>query len=200
MPPPLTTSSAEPAPAQRAPRASSDALSALKDAGAVGRGVFPLGVAFGVLVVHSGLAWWWATVFSGLIYAGSLEFLLLGMVTIAAPLTQIALTALMVNLRHVFYALSFPLHRVKSRAGKTYSTFAMVDEAYALTAGEAAASWSERRILWLQAFIHASWVSGATTGALVGGLIPARIDRLEFARPARSPWRALRALRAHRPI
>lgn len=38
------------------------------------------------------------------------------------------------NPRHVFYALSFPLHRVTGIAGKTYKTFALTDEAYAMTA------------------------------------------------------------------
>ena len=43
-----------------------------------------------------------------------------------APLAQIALTAFLVNSRHVFYTLSFPLHQVTGAAGKTYSTFAVV--------------------------------------------------------------------------
>ncbi len=113
----------------------SEALAALKVSGSVGLAIFPIGIAFGMLVAHSGLAWWWASVFSCVIFAGSLEFLLIGLTIAAAPPAQIAVTAFLVNLRHVFYALSFPLHRVEGKAGKTYSTFALTDEAYALTAG-----------------------------------------------------------------
>src|ERR1700746_1036424 len=112
----------------------SQALAALQVSGSVGLAVFPIGIAFGMLVTHSGLAWWWASVFSSLIFAGSLEFLLIGLTVAAVPLAQIALTALLVNSRHVFYALSFPLHRVTGTAGRIYSAFAMTDEAYALTA------------------------------------------------------------------
>lgn len=177
----------------------SEALAALKDSGSVGLGMFPLGVAFGVLVVHSGLHWWWATAFSALIYAGSLEFLLVGLVVAAAPLTQIAVTTLMVNSRHVFYALSFPLHRVNT-AGKVYSTFALTDEAYALTSGDAAARWSGRRILWLQAFLHMYWVSGATIGALFGGVVPAQLTGLDFALTALFTVLAVDAFRAKRDI
>jgi 4-azaleucine resistance transporter AzlC len=162
--------------------------------------VFPLGVAFGVLVVHSGLAWWWATVFSGLIFAGSLEFLLVGLVIAVAPLAQIAVTAFLVNFRHVFYALSFPLHRVQGRARKAYSTFAMTDESYALTTGDAAKSWSSARILWLQAFIHSYWVSGATTGAVLAAVIPARVVGLDFALTALFTILAIDAFRARRDI
>ncbi len=59
----------------------------------------PLGFALGVLVARKGLTWWWAPVFGTYIFAGSLEFLLVGMMTAVAPLTQIALSAFLVNFR-----------------------------------------------------------------------------------------------------
>jgi predicted branched-subunit amino acid permease len=37
-----------------------------------------------MLVVHSGLAWWRASVFSFVIFAGSFEFLLIGLAVAAA--------------------------------------------------------------------------------------------------------------------
>lgn len=175
-------------------------MRALKDSGSVGLGAFPMGVAFGVLVVHSGLHWWWASVFSGFIYAGSLEFLFLGLVLAAAPLASVAVTAFLVNFRHVFYALSFPLHRVRGRLGKGYSTFALSDEAYAVTTGEAAQSFSSRRVLWLQGFIHLYWAGGATTGALLGSVIPAQITGLDFAVTALFTVLAIDAFRARRDI
>lgn len=159
-----------------------------------------MGVAFGVLVVHSGLDWWWASVFSGFIYAGSLEFLLLGLVLATAPLAQVALTSFLVNFRHVFYALSFPLHRVRGRTAKVYSTFALSDEAYAVTATPAAESYSSRRILWLQVFIHFYWAGGATTGALLGSVFPSRIEGLDFAVTALFVVLAIDAFRACRDI
>src|SRR5690606_25344409 len=66
---------------------------------AVGFGLFPLGVAFGVLLVQSGFAWWWAPVFSIMIYAGSLEFLAVGLILAVTPLASIALTTFLVNFR-----------------------------------------------------------------------------------------------------
>lgn len=170
------------APAPPAPsRTPSEALAAFKDSASVGLGLLPLGLAFGVLVTHSGLAWWWASAFTTLIYAGSFEFLLVGLAAALAPLGTVALTAFLVNIRHVFYALSFPLHRVKGRLAKTYSTFALTDEAYALTTGEQARSWTGRRILWLQAFMHLYWAGSATMGALLGSLIPDSVTGLDFA-------------------
>ena len=45
------------------------------------------------------VAWWWAPVFATVIFAGFLEFLILGMVVAAAPLASIAATAFLVNFR-----------------------------------------------------------------------------------------------------
>ncbi|MFJ9469327.1 AzlC family ABC transporter permease [Streptomyces caniferus] len=164
----------------------------------MGLGLVPLGLAFGVFVTQSGLAWWWASAFAALIYAGSFEFLLVGLVAAVAPLGTVALTALLVNVRHVFYTLSFPLHRVSGRFAKAYSTFALTDEAYALTTSEQARSWPGRRILWLQLFMHLYWAGGATAGGLLGSFIPDGVTGLDFALTALFTVLALDALRERR--
>lgn len=143
--------------------------------------VLPLGLALGVLVVQSGLAWWWGPVFAAVVLAGSLEFLLVGMVAAVAPLTQIAVSTLLVNFRHVFYALSFPLHRIHGRAAKAYSTFALTDEAYALTATPRATGWSRTRILSVQVLFHLAWVASVAIGTALGALVPPQVVGLDFA-------------------
>ncbi|MGN6692611.1 MAG: AzlC family ABC transporter permease [Aquihabitans sp.] len=148
----------------------------------VGLGLFPLGLAFGALVVHAGLSWWWATVFSTIVYAGSLEFLLVGMAVTGVPLAQVALSTLLVNSRHVFYALSFPLHNVDGKVRKAYATFALTDEAYAVTTSPEAQRWSSRQIIGVQVFFQVCWVGGATLGALAGSVLPLdELDGLDFA-------------------
>ncbi|MEU1663979.1 AzlC family ABC transporter permease [Streptomyces sparsogenes] len=161
----------------------------------MGLGFLPLGLAFGALVTQSGLDWWWAGLSASLIFGGSFEFLLIGMVTATVPLAGIAMSAFLVNVRHVFYALSFPLNRVTGHLGKTYSTFAMCDEAYALTTGEQARAWSGRRILWLQLFLHLYWAGSSTAGALLGSLIPDSVTGLDFALTALFTVLALDAAR-----
>ncbi|MFB9551210.1 AzlC family ABC transporter permease [Nocardioides luteus] len=143
--------------------------------------VLPLGLALGVLVVHTGFAWWWAPVLGAVVFAGTMEFLLIGLLAAAAPLAQIAVSTLLVNFRHVFYAISFPLHRVHGGGWKAYSTFALTDEVYALTATPESASWSRARILSIQALFHVAWVVFVAIGAGLGSLIPAQVVGLEFA-------------------
>jgi 4-azaleucine resistance transporter AzlC len=176
-------------------------LSTLKLVAPVGLGLFPLGLGFGVLVIHAGLPWWWAPLSAGLIYAGSLEFLLVPMALAATPLLAVAATALVVNSRHVFYALSFPLHRVRGLLPRAYATFGLTDEAYALTAAPEAQTWTTRRIVVLQLLLQGFWVSGATAGALAGARLPLdRLQGMDFALTALFVVLAIEAFRAARDL
>ncbi len=143
----------------------------------IGLAFIPLGMALGILVVNAGLDWWWAPVFAAVIYAGSLEFLMVGLAATGAPVATVALTAFVVNSRHVFYALSFPLQRVRGWWLKLFSTFALSDEAYAVAVSPAAATWTTRPIVLMQLFLQCLWVTGAASGAALGTVLP--IDRLE---------------------
>lgn len=95
-------------------------------------GVVPLGLAFGVLMVQTGFDWWWTPIFSIIIYAGSMDFLAISMVTGGVTPAVAALTGFMVNFRHIFYGLSFPRDEISSRLGRACSTYALTDESYAV--------------------------------------------------------------------
>ena len=62
-----------------------DVRLAVRDTIGVGLGLFPIGLAFGVLVVQSGFHWWWAPLFSTIVYAGSIEFLMVGLIWGLSP-------------------------------------------------------------------------------------------------------------------
>lgn len=115
-----------------ATRKRSDFLAVTRDVGVVWASLFALGIGFGVLVTSHDLPWWLAPVISATMFAGSVEFLLIGMLAAAVPIAAIATTTFLVNSRHLFYGLSFPLDRVKGRIAKAYSIFALCDEAYAI--------------------------------------------------------------------
>lgn len=147
---------------------------------AAGLGMFPLGIAFGLLVLQSGLAWWVAPALSIAGFAGSLELLLIGMIVTATPLATIALTTFLVNFRHVFYAFTFPLGVVRNPVAKGYSVYALIDEAYAVTAANPS-DWTSYRLLSMQLAFQSYWVGGGLVGVLIGSLLPTRIEGLEFA-------------------
>ena len=68
-----------------------------------------------------------------MIFAGSVEFILIGMLATGAPIAANAVTTFLINSRHLLYGLSFPLHRVNGWHSKAYSVFALCDEAYVIT-------------------------------------------------------------------
>jgi len=161
--------------------------------------MIPLGMAFGLLVIQAGLPGWIAPALSLAAFAGSAELLLVGMIATAAPLAGIALTAFLINFRHVFYAVSFPLHLVRNPFLKAYSLYALTDEAYALTASSPG-KWTQSRLLTLQASYNVYWVGGGVLGVLLGGLMPGPIKGLDFALTALFVTLALDAARSKREI
>lgn len=153
-----------------------------------------------MLLTQSGLSWWWAPAFSMMIYAGSLEFLAIGMLLAVTPLAHVAFTAFMVNFRHAFYALSFPLHRVRGPLAKTYSMYALTDESYAVASTRPVTELTGGRILGIQAFCQVYWVGGGIVGALASLAIPGRIDGLDFALTTLFAVLAIDAFRVRRDV
>lgn len=65
----------------------------LQEAAPVFLGLVPLDLAFGVFITQLGFAWWWAPIFSVVIYAGSMEFLAPGLIGAGVgPISPGALT------------------------------------------------------------------------------------------------------------
>ncbi|MGO1537821.1 MAG: AzlC family ABC transporter permease [Leucobacter sp.] len=172
----------------------------LVDSAGVGLGIFPLGLALGVLVVQAGLPWWVAPALSIGIFAGSVELLLVSMLAAATPLITIAVTVFAVNFRHVFYPLSFPISRVRPGLPRAYSVYAMIDEAYATYAMMPRQQISSARMVTGQIAMQSYWVAGGLLGVLIAGALPAPIEGFEFALCALFVVMTLDAVRGKREI
>ena len=172
----------------------------LGDSLGVGIGIFPLGIALGVLVVQAGLPWWLSPALAIGVFAGSVELLLVGMLAAATPLVTIAVTVFAVNFRHVFYALSFPVQRVRRGLPRAYSTYAMVDEAYATYVLMPPEKLSSARIVSGQLAMQAYWVGGGLVGVAIAAALPAPIEGFEFALVALFIVMTLDALRSRREV
>lgn len=169
---------------------------AARQTGVIWLGMFALGIGFGILVVDHGLPWWLAPIISASMLAGSVEFLLIGMLTAGASIAAIATTTFLINSRHLFYGLSYPLHRIKGWHAKTYAVFSMTDEAYALATSVDDDTTPSSRVLWRQLGLHASWASGSLAGAVVGATLLGGVKGLGFVLIALFVALALDAWRA----
>mgnify|MGYP000799873969 FL=1 len=97
-----------------------------------------LGAAFGVLTAENGFSVLWAFLMSTFIYAGSMQFAAISLMTSAFSPVSAFLLTLMVNARHLFYGLSMlkPFERMGKR--KPYMIFSLTDETYSLLCGVSA--------------------------------------------------------------
>ena len=151
------------------------------DSWTVALGLIPLGLAFGLLMTQIGFAWWWTPVFSIVIYAGSMEFLAISLVTGGvAPLSAL-LYGFLVNFRHIFYGLSYPVSAVRGPVAKAYGIYSLTDETYAILTSKRAAAWTQPRVIAVQLFCQLSWVVPGIIGALAGSALPFELEGLDFA-------------------
>lgn len=176
------------------------AAAGLRDSLGVGLGIFPLGIALGVLVIQAGLPWWLAPALSIGIFAGSVELLLVSMLAAATPLITIAATVFAVNFRHVFYAFSFPLTRVRPGLPRAYSVYAMIDEAYATYVLMNPDRLSSTRIVTGQLAMQLYWVVGGLVGVVIASVLPAPIEGFEFALVALFVVMSMDAIRSRREL
>jgi len=146
-----------------------------------------LGMAFGLLLVKTGYHWLWATGISIFVFAGSMQFVLVGLLTQQAPLTTVAITTILVNSRHIFYGLSF-IDRFKAMGKRGfYMVFGLTDETYALLCGLGEVGSKEDRdslLFWITLLDQSYWVIGTTVGALLGSVVAFDITGIDFAMTA----------------
>ena len=144
-------------------------------------GYVPLGMAFAVYWSQQGLPWWGAVLASLILYAGSMQFLLVGLFVSGVDLSAIAFAALAVNLRHAFYGLSYPVHAFAGHPlALSYAVFSLTDEAYSLVS-QYDKHTDYREILILQALCHSYWLLGTALGLALGALLPPYVVGFDFA-------------------
>ena len=153
---------------------------AVRQAGAVWAGFFAMALGLGIVVAQAGLPWWVAPMLSGLVYAGSMEFIMIGLLTGGASWGTIAVTTFFTNSRHIFYGLTYPLHTVRGWWARAYAVFTLADETYALVSALPADARTSRRILTITAGLHLHWLAGSTVGAVFASHMLGTIPGLDF--------------------
>jgi 4-azaleucine resistance transporter AzlC len=73
-------------------------------------GAIPFGIIFGALAVTSGLSTGGAMGMSAFVFAGSSQFIAIGLISAGASIGTIVLTTFIVNLRHALYATTLAPH------------------------------------------------------------------------------------------
>ena len=157
---------------------------AMRVAGVIILGLFFVGIGLGVLVHSYGLPFWVAPLLPTLVFAGSVEFVLIDMISTHASLFSIAVMTLLINSRHLMYGLSYPIERVRGWLAKFYTVYTLIDEAYALNTGPDRHKLRASRILWIHAGLHLSVLSSATLGYVLGASFLSELKGVDFVMTA----------------
>lgn len=147
-------------------------------------GYLVLGMGFGILLRTKGYGPWWALAMSVFIYAGSMQYLTIDLLTGGASLITAAITTLLVNARHLFYGISMVEDYRKLGKEKPYAIFALTDETYSLVCQDdqhADAQDYRKYVFWTSLCDQCYWVTGSLAGSLLGSVIPFDVTGIDFS-------------------
>ena len=147
-------------------------------------GYLVLGIGFGVLMHSRGLGLGWTALMSIFIYAGSMQYVGVELLTTGAGLLSTALMTLMINARHFFYGLSM-LDKYKNMGkGTPYLIFSLTDETYSLLCTDETQEGRKAYYYMVSIVNHCYWVAGSVIGALLGMALPFDTTGVDFAMTA----------------
>ncbi len=145
-----------------------------------------LGMAFGILLTNEGYGLPWALLMSVFIFAGSMQFVAVGLLAGGFGPVSAFLLTLMVNFRHFFYGISM-LERYKPfRKTKPYLIFGLTDETFSLLVQDDAPEGvdAEQYALAVTLLDQLYWVAGSALGSVLGGALPVDMTGIDFAMTA----------------
>jgi 4-azaleucine resistance transporter AzlC len=121
-----------------------------------------------------------------LIYAGSMQYVGVGLIAGGASVLTVAFTTFMVNARHLFYSISMVDKYKNSGKYKPYMIFALTDETYSMLCDGKAPDGTEKEPyrFFLSLFNHSYWVLGSVLGSLLGAVLPFSTAGIEFSMTA----------------
>ena len=145
-----------------------------------------LGMSYGFYMPSKGFSFVYPMLMSFFIFAGSMEFVTVGLLLGPFnPLSAFLLT-LMVNARHLFYGISMLDKYRDCGLKKGYLIFGLCDESFSINCSVAPPPDVDRG--WFMFFVtllnHIYWVLGSTLGGLVGYAVRFDAKGIEFVMTA----------------
>jgi 4-azaleucine resistance transporter AzlC len=162
----------------------------------VALGYVPLGAVFGFVFVQAGADWWMPVLASLLVYAGAAQFMMVPLLVSGTPLGTLALAALAINFRHVFYGLALLHRRAKHPAARAYQSFTLTDETFAIVS-TMDNQVSPNHLVAIGALNHLWWNLGTLLGVAAGVTLDINVVGLDFALTALFTVLLVEQLRRH---
>lgn len=149
-------------------------------------GYIVLGIGFGILLKAAGYGLFWSFLMSLTIYAGSMQYVAVSLLTSGASLLSVAMTTLMVNARHLFYGISMVDKYKDAGKKKAYLIFSLTDETYSILCSDDIPEnldphWYR---FFLSLFNQSYWILGCVLGSLVGTIFTFDTAGIDFSMTA----------------
>lgn len=142
-------------------------------------GYIVLGFGFGLLLAQAGYGPAWAGAMSLFIYAGSMQYVAVPLLTTNTDLLTAAVTTLAVNARHLLYGMSMAERYRDTGKWKPYLALALTDETYSIVCR------GQKRetgyYVAVSALDHLYWVAGSVGGNVLGTVLSIDAEGMDFA-------------------
>ena len=144
-------------------------------------GYLVLGIGFGMVLRTRGYGILWALAMSVFIYAGSMQYVAIDLLTGGVSLITAAVTTLAVNARHLFYSISM-IDKYKNQKRKNFLIFTLTDETYSLVCSEVPdGTDASSYYFYVSLFDYIYWIGGSAIGSVLGSVLPIRTEGVDFA-------------------
>ena len=121
-----------------------------------------------------------------IIYAGSMQYVAVDLLSVGASLITTIFMTLMVNIRHLFYGISMLEKYKDTGAKKPYLIFALTDETFSLVCSADVPDSVDKKkyYFFVSLFNQCYWVIGSTIGSIVGSAFNFNTAGIEFSMTA----------------
>jgi len=150
-------------------------------------GYIPIGLAFGILAIKTGLSSANTMFMSLIVYAGSSQLIAVGLFEAHAPGIAIILTTFVVNLRHLLMSAAISPHLREWRKSQIAGfAFQLTDETFALHSAKfEAGPRSKAEVFGVNITAQAGWLLGTWLGIIAGQFVgDVKTLALDYALPA----------------
>jgi 4-azaleucine resistance transporter AzlC len=131
-----------------------------------------VGVSFGAIAVSSGLDWWVPSALSLLVFAGSSQFMVVGVVAAGGGVVAAVAGALLLNARHLPFGLALGDIMGRGFLARAVGSHLLIDESTAFALAQKDDPRQARAVFWfLGTMAFLVWNVGTVVGAVAGQVI-----------------------------
>jgi 4-azaleucine resistance transporter AzlC len=141
-----------------------------------------LGIAYGYYMTSEGFHALYPIVISATVYAGSMEFVTVGLLKDVFDPVRVLLLTLMINARHLFYGISMlDKYRAAGRK-KFFLIYGMADETFSVNCAADIPPGVDKGwfMLFVTALNYCYWQFGTAAGAILGSVVRIEAKGLSF--------------------